>query len=65
MVDGIYKRAQQLVDFPELGYRYQAEAREVRILLYGHYRITYLVKVDGNVDILGMFHVTLSPKSSP
>lgn len=59
VVDGMHKRAQQLVDFPELGYRYQAEAREVRILLYGHYRITYLIKADGNVDILGVFHGAL------
>jgi len=31
----------------------------VRILLYGHYRIAYLLKNDGNVDILGVFHGAL------
>jgi len=31
----------------------------VRILLYGHYRITYLIKADGNIDILGVFHGSL------
>jgi toxin ParE1/3/4 len=35
------------------------ESREVRILLYEHYRITYLIKLDGNIDILGVFHGAL------
>ena len=58
-VEGIYDRAQVLADFPQLGQRYQASSRHVRILLYGHYRITYLVKDDGNIDILGVFHGAL------
>jgi toxin ParE1/3/4 len=58
-VNGIYERAQVLADFPEMGYRYWASSRHVRILLYGHYRIAYLVKDDGNIDILGVFHGTL------
>jgi toxin ParE1/3/4 len=58
-VQGIYDRAQILTDFPESGSRYWATSRHVRILLYGHYRITYLVKDDGNVDILGVFHGAL------
>ena len=28
-------------------------------LLYEHYRITYLVKPDGDIDILGVFHGAL------
>jgi plasmid stabilization system protein ParE len=31
----------------------------VRLLLYGHYRIAYLVKDNGNVDVLGVFHGAL------
>jgi len=58
-VQGIYERAQVLAAFPEIGYRYVASARNVRILLYGHYRIAYLVKDDGNIDILGVFHGAL------
>lgn len=58
-VQGIYERAQDLATFPEIGYRYLASSRHVRILLYGHYRIAYLVKDDGNVDILGVFHGSL------
>jgi plasmid stabilization system protein ParE len=34
-------------------------ARHVRVLLYGHYRIAYLVKDGGDIDILGVFHGAL------
>ena len=50
---------QTLASFPEIGHRYLASSRNVRILLYGHYRIAYLVKDDGNIDILGVFHASL------
>jgi len=36
-VQGIYERAQVLTRFPEIGYRYLASSRNVRILLYGHF----------------------------
>lgn len=58
-IRGIYERAQVLAKFPEMGHRYWASSRHVRILLYGHYRITYLIKTDGNIDILGVFHSSL------
>jgi toxin ParE1/3/4 len=58
-VQGIYERAQDLRRFPQLGSRYAASPRHVRVLLYGHYRIAYLIKDDGNVDILGVFHGAL------
>jgi plasmid stabilization system protein ParE len=58
-IEGIYERAQDLRRFPELGSRYAASPRNVRILLYEHYRIAYLVKDDGNIDILGVFHGAL------
>lgn len=58
-VEGIYERAQALRRFPKLGARYAASSRNVRILLYGHYRIAYLVKEDRNIDILGVFHGAL------
>lgn len=58
-VQGIYDRAQSLIDFPEMGQRYQGSQRNVRILLYGHYRIAYIVKSNGVVDILGVFHGAL------
>lgn len=56
---GIYERAQTLKNFPHSGYHYQASTRDVRILLYGHYRIAYLIKPDNNIDILGIFHGSL------
>ena len=60
LVDAIYEKAQLLYRFPEIGYRYDRIAdRHIRILLYGHYRIAYLIKSDGNIDILGIFHGAL------
>jgi plasmid stabilization system protein ParE len=58
-VQGIYERAQVLAKFPEIGQRYQISPRNVRVLLYGHYRIAYLVKDNGNIDVLGVFHGSL------
>lgn len=59
VVLGIYERAQVLIEHPEIGYCYQSSSRHVRILLYGHYRIAYLVKHGGHIDILGVFHGSL------
>ena len=58
-VQEIHDRAQDLASFPEIGHRYVASARNVRILLYEHYRIAYLVKDDRNIDVLGVFHGSL------
>lgn len=58
-VQEIYERTQVLASFPEIGHRYVASSRNVRVLLYGHYRIAYLVKDDENIDILGVFHGSL------
>ena len=60
VVEGIYEKAQVLQRFPEIGYRYDSYPDlNIRILLYGHYRIAYLIKPDGNIDILGVFHGAL------
>lgn len=59
-VRGIYERAESLARFPERGFRFSDQnEHQIRILLYGHYRIAYLVKQDGAVDILGVFHGAL------
>jgi plasmid stabilization system protein ParE len=56
----IFEKAQLLRNHPRLGHRYEAEeSREIRILLHEHYRITYLIKQDGNIDIIGVFHGAL------
>ena len=60
-IAGIFGRVQNLKHHPRIGHRYEAEkVREVRILLYGHYRIAYLIKSDQNIDILGVFHGALN-----
>lgn len=60
-IAGIFEKVQLLQSHPRLGHRYEAEkSREVRILLYGHYRIAYLIKSDVSIDILGVFHGALN-----
>lgn len=59
VVSSIFERTQVLSSFPESGYIYQASDRNVRILLYGHYRIAYLIRDEKNIDILGVFHGSL------
>lgn len=57
VVQGIYQRAQVLADFPQIGHRHDAlPGAEVRVLLYGHYRIAYRIKPSDDIDILGVFH---------
>ena len=59
VVSGIYDKAQVLIDFPELGHKYREEPEgDIRILLYGHYRIAYII-TDDHIDILGVFHGAL------
>ena len=63
VVSGIYDKAQLLSNFPKLGYKYREEPEgEVRILLYGHYRIAYII-TDDFIDILGVFHGALKIES--
>ncbi len=57
VVAGIYERVQLLKSFPALGHRYRSESEgDIRVLLYGHYRIAYLVKGREIIEILGVFH---------
>lgn len=59
VVSGIFERAQVLTEHPKIGYRYQSSSRPVRVLMYGHYRIAYLVNDGGDIDVLGVFHGSL------
>lgn len=60
VISKVYEKAQVLIEHPEIGHKYQTvSGRQVRILLYGHYRITYLIKESGNIDIVGVFHGSL------
>jgi plasmid stabilization system protein ParE len=60
VVNGIYQKAQVLRDFPRIGYHHRSEPDgEVRVLLYGHYRIAYLLRSEEVAEILGIFHGAL------
>ena len=59
VVTAIYDKAQLLSSFPKLGHTYRSESEgEIRVLLYGHYRIAYIISAD-SIDILGVFHGAL------
>ena len=58
VVNEIYEKAQILKSMPEIGYKYQNKDN-IRILLYGHYRIAYFIKDKNTIDILGVFHGSL------
>lgn len=59
-VDGIFKKVQILSKFPEIGYIHDKDFNHnIRVLLYGHYRIAYLVKNKSRVEILGIYHGSL------
>jgi plasmid stabilization system protein ParE len=58
VVDEIFEKTQILETFPKVGYKYENQDN-IRVLLYGHYRIAYLIKDSKNIDILGVFHGSL------
>ena len=59
ILQGIFDRTQDALEFPEIGYRYCPSTRNIRILLYGHYRIAYLADDNGDINVLGIFHAAL------
>lgn len=60
IIDGIWQKTQILVKHPEAGFKYPLPGRdEVRVLLYGHYRIAYLLSGNNLAQILGVFHAAL------
>ena len=57
---GIYDRVQILRQFPESDQRYEKYPdKNIRILLYGHYRIAYLIRDENIIHILGVLHGAL------
>jgi plasmid stabilization system protein ParE len=54
----IHERAEILLTLPEIGYRYR-ERPEIRVLLYGHYRIAYVISPTRDVQVLGVLHGAL------
>ncbi len=60
VVQSIHERVQFLKRLPEQGYKYfRYPEHNIRILLFGHYRIAYLVKSHDEIFILGIFHGAL------
>lgn len=57
-VDDIYEFVQHLETNTELGFPYRKKPeKNIRILLYGHYRIAYTIKDQNKrIDILGVYH---------
>ena len=61
VINEIFTKTQILASFPKIGYLYKDDTNnEIRVLLYGHYRIAYLIKDTKTVDILGVFHGSLA-----
>ena len=62
VIDGIVKKAELVANFPGIGTRLRVEPEgDVRMILYGHYRIAYLCRNDADViEILGVFHDALN-----
>ena len=63
VVESLYGRAVILTQFPQIGHVHTTPSgREVRILLWGHYRIVYLQRAADEVHILGVFHGAMELK---
>lgn len=59
VIEGIWDKTQLLASHPEAGFKYPLPGNDdVRVLLYGHYRIAYLLTME-TVTILGVFHAAL------
>ena len=57
VISSICENVQLLKSFPELGHKYRSEPEaDIRILLYGHYRIAYMIKEKESIEIIGVFH---------
>jgi len=57
VISSIYENVKLLKSFPELGHKYRSEPEgDIRILLYGHYRIPYMIKENESIEIIGVFH---------
>jgi plasmid stabilization system protein ParE len=60
VVSEIFQKVDILEDCPELGQRLLYWPNlNIRMILYGNYRIVYWLKDKGRVDILGIYHGAL------
>ncbi len=60
VTEGIWNRAQVLSEFPRAGWQHdEIVGRDVRSLLYGHYRIVYELESIEVVRILSVIHTSI------
>ncbi len=62
-VKNIKQKTQIIKSHPKAGYLHEhdfGDEYQVRILLYGHYRVAYLINSKDTVYIIGVFHGSLS-----
>ena len=63
VISEIIEKTEKLTTFPLMGQKLNDWPNEnIRMLLYGHYRIVYLVISDIRIDILGIYHGALDLK---
>ncbi|RLA08372.1 MAG: type II toxin-antitoxin system RelE/ParE family toxin [Gammaproteobacteria bacterium] len=57
VISGIYEQVDLLKAFPEIGFVFKKNNnQDIRIIMYGHYRIAYLIKDKNHIDILAILH---------
>ncbi len=57
VVEGVYQKTQLLIEHPQIGAIYSdVSDREVRSLLYGHYRIMYELREPDVAYVLAVIH---------
>ncbi len=57
VIKGIYEQVDLLKIFPKIGYKTNIlPDKQIRLILYGHYRIAYVIIDDINIEILAILH---------
>ena len=63
VVESLYRRAEILASFPDVGHTWTSPSgRQVRILLWSHYRIVYVQNPPDEIHIVGVFHGAMDLK---
>lgn len=63
VINNIIHKAENIKEFPEIGQKLLDWPEEnIRMILYGHYRIIYIIKSSKRIDILGVYHGALDLK---
>jgi plasmid stabilization system protein ParE len=63
VINEIIERTEIIKTFPEIGQKLlEWEKENIRMILYGHYRIVYKIVTEKRIDILGIYHGALDLK---